>query len=147
MTDHENAKFMLDMLAMIERRDVRRIGALYHPDVEFKWQPGLPYSGVFQGLPEVATMTQRFRATWEALQPDEETRRMHARVVATGDDGQVVCHYRWKGMDATGRRFETDTLAEYHVRDGMLARAHMYYFDLPGLIAFLERARAPGGSA
>lgn len=69
---------------------------------------------------------------------------MNPRVVATSDDGHVIVHYIWKGLDSKGRRFETETLADYQVRDGLLARAQMFYYDLPGMIAFLDRARADG---
>lgn len=85
-------------------------------------------------------MSNRFAVTWMPLQPNEDTRRMNPRVVAAGDNGHVVVNYLWKGLDAEGRRFETEVLADYQVRDGRLARAQMFYYDLPGVIAFLDRA-------
>ena len=143
MLDSRASDVVLEVLRAIEERCQDRVAELYHPEIEFHWPPGLPYSGVYQGE-SVATMRERFASTWLPLQPDEETRRMHGRVVATGDDGRVVANYVWKGKDATGRRFETETLADYLVRDGRLARAQMFYYDLPGLIAFLDRARQVG---
>jgi uncharacterized protein len=139
----ESASFVLDMLHMIEERQLERLPDLYHSEIEFHWPPGLPYSGDFSG-PAVAKMSERFAATWMPLQPTEETRRMDPRVVAAGDDGRVVVNYMWRGRDAEGRHFQTETLADYQVRDGRLARAQMFYYDLPGMIAFLERARVAG---
>jgi ketosteroid isomerase-like protein len=130
-------------LHAIEERRNDRIAELYHPQIEFHWPPGLPYSGDFKGA-AVAEMNERFAATWMPLQSTEETRRMNPRVVATNDDGRVIVHYIWKGLDAAGRRFATETLADYQVRDGRLARAQMFYYDLAGMIAFLDGARAGG---
>jgi uncharacterized protein len=140
MSPQQNAEVVMEVLQMIEQRQLDRLATLYHPEIEFHWPPGLPYSGDFT-RPAVAEMSKRFAATWMPLQPTEETRRMNPRVVAAGENGRVVVNYVWKGMDAKGRRFETETLADYQVRDGRLARAQMFYYDLPGVIAFLERAR------
>ena len=54
-----NAEFMLTLLAAIERRDRELIQKLYHPNIEFHWPPGLPYSGVYEGS-TVAKMQKRF---------------------------------------------------------------------------------------
>jgi ketosteroid isomerase-like protein len=145
MSPQENADFVLQMLQLLEGRELDRLGELYHPEIEFHWPPGLPYSGHFVGA-AVAQMSERFAATWLPLQPTRETRRMDPRVVATGDDSRVVINYMWRGLDSQGRRFETETLAEYQVRDGRLARAQMFYYDLAGMIAFLDNARAAGAS-
>jgi ketosteroid isomerase-like protein len=135
------ANIVLDLLHAIEERQSERIAKLYHPEIEFHWPPGLPYSGSFTG-PAVAEMAERFAATWLPLQPTDETRRMRPRVVAVGPDGRVVVNYLWKGLDAKRQRFETEVLADYQVRDGRLARAQMFYYDLPGVIAFLRDAES-----
>jgi ketosteroid isomerase-like protein len=142
MSAQDNARFVLDMLRMIEERQLEGLPALYHPQIEFHWPPGLPYSGDFSE-PAVGAMSERFAATWMPLQPSAETRRMNPRVVAAGDDGHVVVNYMWRGLDAEGRYFETETLADYQVRAGRLARAQMFYYDLPGMIAFLQKAVRP----
>jgi ketosteroid isomerase-like protein len=146
MSSKENADVMMRMLQAIEQHRLDRLADFFHPDIEFHWPPGLPYSGDFVG-PAVWEMNERFAATWMPLQPTEETRRMNPRVVAASDDGHVIVNYVWKGEDAEGRRFETETLADYQVRDGRLARAQMFYYDLAGMIAFLERARVNGAHA
>jgi ketosteroid isomerase-like protein len=140
MSREENCAIVMEVLRVIEDRELDRLGDLYHPDVEFHWPPGLPYSGSFKGE-SMADMGARFAETWLPLQPTEETRRMDAKVVATDDNGRVIVRYTWKGLDTEGRRLDADTLADYQVRDGRLARAQMYYFDLTGMISFLETAR------
>ena len=134
-----NANLVMDVLQVIEQRQLHRLAALYHPEIEFHWPPGLPYSGKHTGS-AVAEMAKRFEATWAWLQPNEQTRRMNPRVVAAGENGHVVVNYIWRGLDREGRRFETEVLAAYQVRDGRLARAQMFYYDLPGVIAFLDSA-------
>jgi ketosteroid isomerase-like protein len=140
MKPQENADLVLQILHIIEQRQFDRLPDLYHPAIEFHWPPGLPYSGYFTG-PTVAEMSRRFAETWLPLQPTEETRRMDPRLIAAGDNDRVVVNYLWKGLDAKGRRFETETLADYQLRDGRLVRAQMFYYDLPGMIAFLDNAK------
>lgn len=140
MTPH-SVEIVTQVLTAVEQRRGDLLAALYHPQIEFHWPPGLPYSGSFVGA-EVADMQHRFGAVWFPLQPTDETRRMDFQVIATGDDGRVVATYVWKGIDGQGRRFQTLTLADYQVRDGLFARAQMYYYDLTGLIGFLEQATA-----
>jgi ketosteroid isomerase-like protein len=142
MTAQENARVVMEVFRAIENRELERLQALYHPEIEFHWQPGLPYGGSFSG-PAVAGMSEAFYKTWFPLQPGEDTRRMDPRVVATGNDGRVIVNYLWRGLDPAGRRFETETLADYQVRDGRLVRAQMFYFDLVGTIGFLEQAEDP----
>lgn len=143
MTARSAADVVMALLHAIETRALDRVHEFYHPEVAFYWPPGLPYSGEFTGA-ALDDMNARFAATWLPLQPTDESRKLDARVVATGDDGRVVVHYDWKGQAPDGRRFHTETLADYQVRDQRLARAQMFYYDLRGLIAFLEHARAGG---
>ena len=141
MTQH-SVEIVTQVLKAVEQRRGDLLADLYHPQIEFHWPPGLPYSGSFVGV-EVAQMQRRFGEVWFPLQPTEETRRMDFKVVATGDDGRVVATYVWKGIDRQGRRFETLTLADYQVRDGLFARAQMFYYDFTGLLSFLAQAARP----
>ncbi|MFC5396799.1 hypothetical protein [Bosea vestrisii] len=139
MTKNSAVDVVLAVLTSVERRDRDRLG-LYHPQIEFRWPPSLPYGGAFRGEAEVGMMVKHFGEIWNPLQPTPEERRLDPRVVAIGEEGRVVVNYIWRGLDQQKRRFETETLAEYQVRDGMLARAQMFYFDLVGLASFLEGA-------
>jgi ketosteroid isomerase-like protein len=136
MTHDSNERIVLDVLAAVERRDPE-IARMYHPDIEFHWPPSLPYGGVHRGA-AVAAMTELFARIWIPLQPTESDRRMEPRVVASRDD-EVVVRYVWKGRAPTGETYATDTLALYRVREGKLARAQMFLFDLSGLESFLAR--------
>ena len=128
-------------IAAVEHRDRDALDALYHPDVEFSWPPGLPYSGRHSGA-AVADMSLHYATTWIPLQPTAEERRMDPVIVASSD-GTVVAEYQVRGVNFHGNRFETPTLARYTVRDGRLASAEMYYFDLTGLQRFLSGANLP----
>jgi hypothetical protein len=143
MSEQQSAELMMEILHLVEQAQAERVAGYYHPDIEFHWPPGLPYSGDFKGG-DVAIMNERFVRTWMPLRPTEEIRRMDARVVATGQDGRVIVHYMWRCMDGAGHRFETETLADYQLRDGRLWRAQMFYYDLRGLIAFLDTAEVSG---
>ena len=136
----ENADIVLGALSALEECRMDDLQALYHPEIEFHWQPGLPYEGDHSGA-GVAAMSEMFGAIWTPLQPDHETRRLSPNIVAAQDD-HVVVNYIWRGIDRHGSKFQTETLAHYQVQDGRLRDARMYYYDLAGLIAFLERARA-----
>jgi len=140
-----NAEFMPTLLAAIERRDRELLQKLYHPDIEFHWRPGLPYSGVHKGE-TVAKMQECFASIWFPLQPTEERRRMDSRALATGPKGRVIINYTWKGLSRDGVGFETETLADYQVEDGQLRRAQMFYYDLPGLIEFLKHCGVIAGA-
>jgi ketosteroid isomerase-like protein len=139
MNARTDADVVMEVFHAIERREFERLPDLYHPEVEFHWPPGLPHSGDFKG-DAFRAASDRFSATWMPLQPTEETRQMTPRVLATGPNGRVIVHYMWKGQDARGHRFETETIGDYQIRDGRLARAQMFYYDLPGMISFLEQA-------
>jgi len=138
MTETTAELTALAAIEAVEQRDLERLEALYDPDVEFDWQPGLPYSGHYQHEGN-ADMTERYRAVWERLQPTEAERRMDAAVVASSGE-TVVIEYQCRAVDHRARRFETPVLARYRVRDGRLVAAQMFYWDLEGLRVFLTSA-------
>jgi ketosteroid isomerase-like protein len=135
------------VLRAVEARDRARLAELYHPDIEFSWPPGMPYSGRHRGA-EVVAMGEAFAALWDPLQPTEAERHFDERIVASSES-EVVVQYRWKAVDEQGRRFETDTLAHYRVVDGKFAGAAMFHFDHAGLLDFVAAhgARTAGRRA
>lgn len=139
----DDGAVVAQLLCAIEQRDLERVMRLCHPDVSFQWPPGLPYSGTFTG-DAVAAMRERFMSAWRSLQPTAETRCLDATIVATGSDGHVIARYRWRALDRAGERLDAEVLADYQVRDGRVVHAQMFYFDLPTVAAFLERARRGG---
>lgn len=135
----ESEDVVLAVLRAVETRDIERLPTMYHPEIEFRWQPALPWGGVYKGFGEVGPMSEAFAAIWGPLQPTDRERRMDPRIVAS-DGPDVVVNYCWRARDAEGRAFETETLAHYRVREGKLAGAQMFYYDLAGLLDFLAGA-------
>lgn len=139
---HADEQLVLDMFRAVEDRDMDALAAAYHPDVEFIWPPGLPYSGTFR-RDEVVAMSEAFAATWDPVQPDAETRGLDPRILGkTG--GQVAVHYVQRGRDAAGRSCEMPVVGLYTVADGRVRRLQMFYFDPAGTAEFLRGAEAGG---
>lgn len=136
----ENEKVALATIQAVERRDMDRLRKLYHPEVTFHWQPGLPYSGKFSG-PGIAEMTEIFSRVWGPLQQNDDYRRMDARVLASKGD-LVVIEYTWRAVRGDGATFQTDIVAKYRIKDGRLIEAQMFYYDLCGVIEFIGDQRS-----
>ena len=138
MNTRRDADVVIEVFQAIERRELELLPDLYHPDIEFRWPPGLPHSGDFKG-DAVRAASERFEATWMPLQPTEETRQMN---VASGHEFRWTrhCPLHVESPGCQGSQIETDTMGDYQVRDGRLVRAQMFYYDLPGMISFLEQA-------
>jgi ketosteroid isomerase-like protein len=135
-----NESLVLDMIRAVEERDAERILEIYDPAVEFHWPPSLPgYGGAFKG-PEVLEMNTAFTDAWDPLQPTDEARRIHPRVVASNDN-EVVVHYHQRGTDQRGRTCDTEVLAIYEVDDGKVTRLQMFYFEPEKVADFLRAAR------
>jgi ketosteroid isomerase-like protein len=133
-----NEQLVLDMIRAVEERDEERILEIYDPDVEFHWPPVLPYGGTYRGR-EVLNMTTAFTEAWDPLQPTEEARRIHARLVASNDD-EVVVHYHQRGTDHDGRTCDSEVLAVYRVENGKVTRLQMFYFEPEKVAEFLSAA-------
>jgi ketosteroid isomerase-like protein len=135
-----NIQVMLEIFRTLEQRDPNRRSvhdreeALYQPDVEFHWPPGLPYGGTFRGKDAAV-----WSVTWNPLQPTAAERKMDPRVIGA-DQHQVVVLYRQRGVSPSGERFDGEVIGVYELRDFKLARAQMFYFDEAALARFLQRA-------
>ncbi len=141
MSESGNERVVMDVLRAIEDRELDKLALLYHPEIWFSWQPGLPYAGRYHGS-EVATMSRTFASAWEGLQPTRNERSMDPFVIAERGS-TVMTNYTWKAKDQVGRRFQTPVVARYEIRDGLFAGAEMNYFDLLGVIEFLSVAARP----
>lgn len=140
-----NEELVLDMIRAVEERDEQRVLEIYHPDVEFHWPPSLPgYGGTFRGS-QVVEMTTAFTAAWDPVQPTDEARRVHPRVVASNND-EIVVHYHQRGIDQSGRTCDSEVLALYRVVDGKVARLQMFYFEPEKVADFLIEA-APNSTS
>lgn len=132
----DNVAVVLETFRAVERRDGQALLALCDPAVEFIWPPSLPYGG--RGLEGLAENAAVFQAAWDDFQTQAE-RQMDPVVVAAAGDEIVVC-WQQKAADHAGRRLQTPVLGRYRVRNGKLARAHMFYFDTVEVASFLADA-------
>jgi uncharacterized protein len=131
MSTSENVQVMMKIFSAIERRDPQGVFALCQPDVEFHWPPSLPYGG--------SSPASAWVDTWVPLQPTAAERSMDPRVVAASAE-EVVVLWHQRGVSPAGERFDGPVIGLYHVREGKLARAQMFYFDTAALNTFLCRA-------
>ena len=146
-----NADVVLATFRAVERRDREALFELYHDEVEFHDAPSLPYGGRSRGKAAMREQLETapettWLGTWGPLQPTEVERRMDPRVVATEGE-EVMVLYTTRAVSPDGERFESPVLGLYEVRDGKLARAHMFHYDTAAILAFLERARHVRASA
>jgi ketosteroid isomerase-like protein len=139
----DNVAVVLETFSAVERRDGGALLALCDPAVQFIWPSSLSYGG--KGLEGLAESGAAFRAAWDDFQPEAE-RQMDPCVVAAAGDEVVVC-WQQKGVDRAGRRLQTPVLGRYRVRNGKLARAHMFYFDTVEVVSFLADAQRPAPAA
>jgi ketosteroid isomerase-like protein len=134
-----NEKLVLDMIRAVEERDEGRILEIYDQDVEFHWPPSLPgFGGTWRGR-EVLDMNTAFTDAWDPLQPTEEARQSHARVVASNDE-EVVVQYHQRCTDQSGRTCDSEVLAIYRVENGKVTRLQMFYFEPEKIADFLTAA-------
>jgi uncharacterized protein len=132
-----NVAVVLETFRAVERRDAQALLALCDPAVEFIWPSSLPYGS--KGLEGLAENAVAFRTAWDDFQTQAE-RQMDPVVVAAAGDEVVVC-WQQKGVDRVGRRLQTPVLGRYQLRNGKLARAHMFYFDTVEVARFLADAQ------
>jgi ketosteroid isomerase-like protein len=135
---------VLQTFRAVEQRDREALFALYHPDVEFRDAPSLPYGGTFRGKEDIRERLERapdrtWLGTWGPLQPTEAQRSMDPRVVAANDT-EVVVLYRQRAVGPAGERFDGPVLGLYEIREGKFARAQMFHFDTAAVVDFLTRA-------
>jgi NAD(P)H dehydrogenase (quinone) len=135
-------QIVLCAFGAVERRDSEKLKELYHPQVEFHWPPSLPYGGSSRGVGARPT-GPTWASTWDPLQPTEEYRQLHPRVIAASDS-EVTVLWRQRGVSQAGDVLDTEVLGLYRVSDGKFARAQMFYFDVAAVNAFLADAGAGG---
>jgi ketosteroid isomerase-like protein len=132
-----NEEVILDLLSAIEERDLERILAMCHPELEFHWPTALPYGGSSKGFGESETPT--WQDSWLPLQPTAAERSMDCRIIAShGDD--VVALYHQRGRDRNGNVIDDQVIGLYTLEGGKLRRAQMFYYNLDAVVGFLATA-------
>lgn len=75
------------------------------------------------------------------MQPTEEARQIHPRVIASNDvEVVVVVHYHQRGVDSVGRTCDTEVIGVYRVEGEKVTRLQMFYFDPDHVARFLTAA-------
>jgi uncharacterized protein len=146
MSPPRSIAVVLEAFSAIEVRDWSRLATLCHPEVSFHWPPPLPYGGVTSGRDAAARDDRGWSAAWQPFQPTPAERRMDPRVVAA-TASQVVVLWRQRGLSEAGARYDGEVLGLYDLRDGLLARAQMFYFDPVAAANFLRQAPTDASDA
>jgi len=132
----ESEEIVWEAFAGVDSRDDERLKRICHPDASFMWPESLQPSHFRTAQGKVATSWEE---VWEPFQPLPEftTRKMSAQIVAsTGTQVTVLWHQR--GVNRRGERLDCEVLGLYEVRDGLLYRAQMFYFDSAAVRKFLQ---------
>lgn len=134
-----NVSVVLEVFRSVEQRDGARLLELCKPEAEFIWPPSLPYGG--DGLRRLVDNGPVYAAAWDDLQTEAE-RQMDPHVVGSSED-EVVVLWHQRAVDRTGKCLDTPVLGRYVVREGKLAKAHMFHFDTIAVADFLRDAERP----
>lgn len=120
---------VLEAFAAVNTRDNDRLARVCHPDATFLWPDSLRPSAFGAGS---------WDELWEPFQPPEAfpTRGMDPQVVACGGD-RVAVRWHQRGVNSRGDRADFEVLGLYEVRDNLLYRAQMFYFDAVAVRRFL----------
>ena len=132
----ESEQIVLEAFAAVDTRDDERLKRISHPEVSFVWPESLQPRHFRTAQGKVATSWEQ---VWEPFQPLPEftTRQMSPQVV--GSSGALVTVlWHQRGVNRRGDRLDCEVLGLYEVRDGLLCRAQMFYFDTAAVRKFLQ---------
>jgi ketosteroid isomerase-like protein len=135
----ESEEIVLEAFAAVDARDDERLKRISHPGASFVWPESLQPSHFRTVQGKLATSWEE---VWEPFQPLPEfiTRKMNPQIVASsGPLVTVLWHQR--GVNRRGERLDCEVLGLYEVRDGLLYRAQMFYFDTAAVRKFLQSNR------
>jgi ketosteroid isomerase-like protein len=132
----ESEEIVLEAFAAVDARDDERLKRISHPEASFVWPESLQPSHFRTVQGKLATTWEE---VWDPFQPLPEftTRKMGPQIVgSSGPLVTVLWHQR--GVNRRGERFDCEVLGLYEVRDGLLYRAQMFYFDTAAVRKFLR---------
>jgi ketosteroid isomerase-like protein len=132
----ESEQVVLEAFAAVDARDNERLRRISHPEVSFVWPESLRPSHFRTVRGKVATSWEEL---WEPFQPLPEfkTRKMSPQVVASSGE-RVIVLWHQRGANRRDERLNCEVLGLYEVRDGLLYRAQMFYFDGAAVYRFLQ---------
>ena len=132
----ESEQIVLEAFAAVDTRDNERLKRISHPEASFVWPESLQSSNFRTVQGKVATSWEE---VWEPFQPLPEfiTRKMSPQIVASSG-ARVTVLWHQRGVNRRGERLDCEVLGLYEVRDGLLYRAQMFYFDSAAVRKFLQ---------
>ena len=132
----ESERVVLEAFAAVDARDDERLKRIRHPETSFVWPESLQPSHFRTAQGKVATSWEE---VWEPFQPLPEfiTRKMSPQIVASSG-ARVTVSWHQRGVNRRGERLDCEVLGLYEVRDGLLYRAQMFYFDSAAVRKFLQ---------
>jgi hypothetical protein len=132
----ESEEIILEAFAAVDARDDERLKRISHPEASFVWPKSLQPSQFRSVEGKVATSWEE---VWEPFQPLPEftTRKMSAQIIASSGAWVTVLWHQ-RGVSRRGERLDCEVLGLYEVRDRLLYRAQMFYFDSAAVRKFLQ---------
>jgi len=132
----ESEQIVLEAFAAVGARDDERLRRISHPEASFVWPESLQPSQFRTLQGKAATSWEK---VWEPFQPRPEfvTRKMSPQIVASSG-ARVIVLWHQRGVNRRGGRLDCEVLGLYEVRDGLLYRAQMFYFDSAAVRKFLQ---------
>lgn len=132
----ESEQIVLEAFAAVDTRDDERLKRISHPEASFVWPESLKPSHFRTAQGKVATSWEE---VWDPFQPLPEfvTRKMNPQIV--GSSGTLVTVlWHQHGVNQRGEHLDCEVLGLYEVRNGLLYRAQMFYFDTAAVRKFLQ---------
>jgi uncharacterized protein len=138
----EKGEIVRRLFAAVEARDGDAVVACYADDVEIHEAESLPYGGVYGGRDGARRHWEAVSSAWRPF------KRGLARgldpTFIEGDSDTIAVHFRARGIDASGLRFDAPEVGLYTVRDGAIVRSRMFHADTAAVTSFL-RGESTGG--
>lgn len=119
MTAQDNTKVVQDAYAAYGRGDIRSLLTLLSDDVEWEGVigagPNVPSRGLHKGRQQVATFFEQIAAT-------ADFKRFEPQEFVAENDSVVVLGFYEVVIKQTGRRFASDWVMVFKLRDGRIVR-------------------------
>jgi ketosteroid isomerase-like protein len=132
----ESERIVLRAFEAVDTRDEILFESVKHPQATFVWPESLraDHFKTADGREAVS-----YEDVWEPFQPRARfpTRRMDAQIVASSGE-RVVVLWHQRGVNTSGEELDVEVLGLYDVRDGLLYRTQMFYFDGVATRRFLD---------
>ena len=133
MTKEEKLDLLDRMAEATLRLDLDDMAQYIAPNVTVHEDPGMPYGGVYNGIPGFLGMITKIGSTVA----DMSIERLRT---FDGEGDDIAVQIRFKGTSVeTGKPFEAITCEAYKFADNKLIELWVWYWDTPGINHALGR--------